>query len=110
MKIRLTEMNPNDEIKIRTQFSAYSFRVTNPVESRGVLCGGQLNEEHEAVFVEIVCPTNSTKPISGQLELGDRAVFILGSEALKRLTTSAITAIVVSEMPSTAADDCSIPE
>ena len=105
MEIRLREMNPNDEIKIRTQFSDYSFRVTDPVESRGVLCGGQLNQEHEAVFVEIVRPTNSTKPISGQLEPGDRAVFMFGRDALKKLTTSAITAIVVSEMRSTAVDD-----
>lgn len=105
MEFRVTEMNASDEIKIRTQFSDYSFRVTDPVECRGVLRGGQLDQEHEAILVEIVRPTNST-PISGQLEPGDRAVFIVGSDTLKRLTTSAIAAIVFSEVPSTAADDC----
>jgi len=106
MEIKVTDMNASDEIKIRTQFSDYSFRVIDPVECRGVLRGGRLDQEHEAVFVEILRPTNTTKPISGQLEAGDRAVFIVGSNTLKRLTTSTITEIVVSEPSEPPLDDC----
>ena len=106
MEITVPQMNASDEVTIRTQFSDYSFRIIDPIECRGVLRGGRLDQEHEAIFVEIVSPSNSTKPISGQLEPGDRAVFIVGSNTLKRLTTSAITGIVFSEVPSTAAGDC----
>jgi hypothetical protein len=105
MEITLTEMNPNDEIRLRTQFSDYSFRIIDPLECRGVLCGGRLREKYEAVFVEIVRPTKSTKMTTGQLAPGDRAVFIVGSNPRQRLTTSPITAIVVSEMGSRTADE-----
>ena len=106
MVIRAIEMNSSDEINIRTLFSDYRFRVIDPVECRGVLCGGRLDQEHEAIFVEIVRPTDSTKPISGQLEPGDRAVFIVGGNTLKRLTTSTITEIVLSEPSEPPLDDC----
>ena len=106
MEIRVTELNASDEVTIRTRNSDYCFRMINPLECRGVLSGGRLDRAYEAVFVEIVGPTNRPKRISNQLKPGDRAVFIFGNcDRAKKLTTSAITAIVVPETHSNAADD-----
>ena len=107
MEIRVTEMNPRDEIKLRTQFSDYSFRMIDPLQCRGVLRGGRLGmEKHEAIFVETIRPTDTATPMLDQLEPGDRAVFLVGSYTLKKLTTSTITEIVVSEPSEQPLDDC----
>jgi len=106
MEFRVTEMNASDEFKIRTQFSDFSFRVIDPIECIGVLRGGRLYQELKAIFAEIVGPTNSTNPISGHLEPGDRAVFIVGRNTPKRLTTSTINEIVLSEPSEQPLDDC----
>ena len=104
MEIRVTEMNASDEITIRTQFSDYSFRVTDPVRCRGVLTGGQLGTDlHDAIFLETIHPGNCEPRASPQLEPGDRAVFLIERENLSRLTTSIITEIVLSEPSS---EDC----
>ena len=51
MEIRVTEVNASDEITIRTQFSDYSFRVTDPVQCKGILSGGLPgNQQDEAFF------------------------------------------------------------
>ena len=51
MEIRVTEMNASDEITIRTEFSDYSFRLTDPVQCRGILTGGPLgDQQHDAFF------------------------------------------------------------
>ena len=107
MEILVTEMNPSDEIKIRTQFSDYRFRVTDPVECRGVLTGGKLGTDlHEALLAEAIHPEACETRASVQLEPGDRAVFLFAGNELKRLTTSTITEIVLSELTDTSTGDC----
>ena len=99
MEIRLTEMNASDEIEIRTQFSNYSFRVVDPEQCRGVLSGGRLDQEHEAIFLEPIRPT-------GHLGPGDRAVFLVGGNIFKRLITSTISEIIVAQPVEASPDDC----
>jgi len=106
MEIQVKEMKAIEEITIRTRCSDYRFRLVDAEHGRGVLSGGRLTEEHEAVFVEMIRPTNSATSVSDQLEPGDRAVFLVGSTELRTITTSPITEIVISEAPSTDSDDC----
>jgi hypothetical protein len=107
MQIRVTETNVSDEITIRTQFSDYRFRVIDPLHCRGVLRGGRLGmEQHDAIFVQTIRPTNNGSPLSGQMEPGDRVVFLVGRNTLKKLTTSTITELVVSEPAEQPLDDC----
>jgi len=107
MDVKTTDSNASDEIKIRTQFSNYSFRMMDPLQCIGLLRGGSLGiEEHEAILVETIRPTDNAMPLLDQLEPGDRAVFLVGSKSLKKLTTSTITEIVVSEPAEQTLDDC----
>ena len=107
MEIKVTDMNASDEVKIRTKFSDYSFRMIDPAHCRGVLRGGRLGmDQHEAIFVETIRPKDNAMPLSDQLAPGDRAVFLVGSNTLKKLTTSTITEIVVSEPSEQPLDDC----
>ena len=106
MEIRVKEMKAIEEITIRTRASDYRFRLVDPAQGRGVLSGGRLTEEHEAIFVETIRPTNCATPVSGQLEAGDRAVFLIGSTELRTITTSPITEIVISEAASEDNEDC----
>jgi hypothetical protein len=106
MEIKVKEMKAIEEITIRTRSSDYCFRLVDPSQGRGVLRGGRLTEDHEAVFVETIRPTRSAAPVSEQLGPGDRAVFLVGTNELRTLTTSPITEIVITEAPPTDADDC----
>ena len=107
MEIRVTAMRPSDEIKIRTQFSDYRFRLIDPLKCRGVLRGGRLGmDQHDAIYVETIRPKANARPLSDQLAPGDRAVFLVGSNTLKKLTTSTITEIVVSEPSEQPLDVC----
>jgi len=106
MEIRVKEMKAIEEITIRTRASAYRFRLVDPVQGKGVLTGGRLSEEQEAIFVETIRPTDIATPLLDQLEPGNRAVFLVGSTELKTITTSPITEIVISEAPPTDSDDC----
>ena len=100
-------MKAIEDITIRTLKSDYHFRLIDPAQGKGVLRGGRFNEEHEAVLVETIRPTNSATPMLDQLEPGDRAVFLVGSTELRTITTSPITEIVISEeAPSMDSDDC----
>ena len=105
MEITVTKMHASDEVRIRTLFSDYCFRVISPLECRGVLSGGRLSKEQEAIFVETIRPTSTAASLD-HLKPGDRAVFLVGTNEMMKLTTSVITEIVLSEVPSTAADDC----
>ena len=107
MEMKVTDMNASDEITIRTQFSDYSFRMIDPLQCRGVLRGGRLGmEKLEAILVETIRPTDNGTPLSDQLEPGDRAVFLIGNNTLKKLITSTITEIVMSEPSEQPLDDC----
>jgi len=59
MEIRVKEMKAIEEITIRTRASAYRFRLVDPVQGKGVLTGGRLREEQEAIFVKTIRPTDS---------------------------------------------------
>lgn len=106
MEIRVTQMNASDEIKIRTKFSDYSFRLTDPHQCSGVLSGGPLSGEHQAIFAGTILPASPGTTESGQLGPGARAVFIVGTKRLNRLTTSIITEISWSEATEITADEC----
>jgi hypothetical protein len=106
MEIRVKEMKAIEEITIRTKSSDYRFRLVDAEQGRGVLSGGRLTEEQEAVFLETIRPTNSVTPVSDQLEAGDRAVFLVGTNELRTMTTSPITEIVIAEAAATNSDDC----
>ena len=100
MGISVTEVNARAEIAIRTLFSDYNFRVTDPVQCRGFLSGGQLgNEPHDAFFAGAIPPAGSKPCESTRFETGHRAVFLVGGDDVIRLTTSIITEINLSETP-----------
>ncbi|HEX7296803.1 MAG TPA: hypothetical protein VF251_13675 [Pyrinomonadaceae bacterium] len=102
MEIKVKEMKTIEEITIRTRASDYRFRLIDPEQGRGILTGGRLTAEHEAVFVETIRPT----PMLDQLEPGDRAVFLVGTTELRTITTSPITEIVISEADAANNEDC----
>src|SRR5262245_6710865 len=104
MELRLTEMSASDEIKIRTQFSDYSFRLIDPHQCRGVLSGGPLRGGQMAVFAGTISPASSEPKPASQLEPGRRAVFLVGTKSLNKLTTSLITEISLTEVIERTAD------
>jgi len=104
MKLRFTDVNAGDEITIRTQFNNYSFRVTDPVRCRGSLSGGPLgNQQHDAFLAGARLPDSSQSDEPSRLETGYQAVFLVGGNDFRRLTTSTITEIIVAQ---TAAEVC----
>ncbi len=104
MGLRVTEVNASDEIKIRTQFSDYSFQVTDPGQCKGVLSGGPLGDrQHDALFAGAIPPASSQASDASRLEAGYRAVFLLAGPGIYRLTTSIITEITLFETP---VEDC----
>lgn len=107
MEICVSELNASDEIMIRTHFSDYSFRVVDLEKCIGVLTGGLLGTGlHEAMFVKAIRPANCETRSLGQLKPGDRAVFLVGRDNIRRLTTSVITEIVLSGVTESADGDC----
>ena len=101
MELRVTELNVSDEITIRTQFSDYSFRVTDPVQCIGILRGGRLgNQRREAYFAGTILPASSQSTEPARLETGYRFVFLIEGNGLKRLTTSTVTEIILSQTTS----------
>jgi hypothetical protein len=96
MEIRLTDTKALDEISIRTNHSDYSFRVTDPVESRGLLSGGRLgNKPCEALFSGVLIPSTFKKRAT--LEVGTRALFYVTiNNRLKFMITSLITSLAIS--------------
>ncbi len=99
MKLRVTDMNASYEITIRTQFSDYRFRVTDPVQCRGFLTGGPLgNQQHDAFLAEVL-PASVEGGEPFRLATGYRAVFFIGGNGFRRLTTSIITEISVAQSP-----------
>ena len=97
MELRVTELNASDEITIRTQFSDYNFRVTDPVQCRGILRGGRLGDQRrDAFFAGKILTANGQSSERSRLEAGYRFVFLIEGNGLKRLTTSIVTEIILS--------------
>lgn len=100
MEIRVTDVNARDEITIRTQFSDYRFRVTDPIQCRGIFSGGPPGEQqHAAFFAGEILPASRQPSASTRLETGGRAVFLIAGECFNKLTTSVIIEITFSETP-----------
>jgi hypothetical protein len=101
MELRVTELNVSDEITIRTQFSDYSFRVTDPVQCRGTPRGGRLGDQRQdAFFAGTILNANGRSSEPSRLEAGYRFVFLIEGNGLKRLTTSIVTEIILSQTTS----------
>ena len=91
MEIRVTSVDPMDEISIRTQRSEYRFCVTDPVRRRGILTGGILGNLRRDAFFDHVIPQDTHLPDASTLKTGTRVIFFVAAEgAVKRLTTSVI--------------------
>lgn len=100
MDITLKDINPSDQILIRTQNSEYRFSVVDPVERRGTLSGGFLGTQpRDAVLVGTLSEpennsSNSLDNVSNGLKTGRRALFYLTAKnGIERLITSIITGI-----------------
>ena len=110
MEIRLIDVEPMADIAIRTQFSHYIFRITEPQARRGFLSGGHLGtKQHEAFLVCTFLPeTFRTSRKLDQLETGHRAMFYLEGSRTHTLTTSVITELGFVAIQATAgsAGDC----
>jgi hypothetical protein len=109
MEIRLTDVEPMVDIAIRTRFSLYVFRVTEPKESRGLLSGGQLGTKpREAFLANTFLPANRWISKTDQLETGYRAMFYLEGTGPVVLTTSVITELEIgsTEVAESSAGDC----
>ena len=106
MEITVKEMKASDEITIRTESSDYRFRIVDPLQCRGVLRGSRLETEHEAIFIETIPSSSCTTHAPDQVKPGDRAVFLVGSDTVKRLTTSIISEIAFTEASEATPDAC----
>ena len=110
MEIRLIDVEPMVDIAIRTQFSYYIFRITEPRARRGYLSGGHLGtKQHEAFLACTFLPARfRTSGKSDQLETGHRALFYLEGSRTRTLTTSVITELgfVATQATAGSAGDC----
>jgi hypothetical protein len=110
MEIRLIDVEPMVDIAIRTQFSHYIFRITEPRARKGFLSGGRLGtKQHEAFLACTFRPTNfRTGGKLDQLETGHRALFYLDGSSTHTLTTSVITelGLVATQAAAGPAGDC----
>lgn len=93
MEINFDNVNPSDQISIKTKNSVYKFAIVEPKERRGILTGGSLGNRHrEAVLVSML---EGDEPGEAQsstvLKTGSRALFYMpASNGFERLITSAI--------------------
>jgi hypothetical protein len=101
MEINIKNLKANDEIAIRTQHSEYKFCVTNPALCRGLLSGGLLgDEQYDAVLTGAAGPAELQTRITGELEIGGSALFLVAAkESMKCLTTSVINDLVLAVVP-----------
>ena len=92
MEIKLSEVDRMVDIAIRTRFSYYIFRITEPGTRRGFLSGGRLGtNEREAFLSSTFLPANGRVRKSKHLETGYRAIFYLAGSGMHILITSVIT-------------------
>ena len=93
MEINFDNVNPSDQISIRTRNSLYKFAIVEPGERRGILTGGSLgNLRREAVLVSTIEGDESGEEESYTvLKTGSRALFYMpASNGFERLITSVI--------------------
>jgi hypothetical protein len=102
MEIIVTEMEPMVDIEIRTRFSYYIFRITEPRTCKGFLSGGRLGAEpREAFLANTFLPANRCVYKTDQLGTGYRAMFHLEGSKPVILTTSVIMELRFNARPAT---------
>jgi hypothetical protein len=108
MAISVNNLSPTDEISIRTQNSEYKFHVTDPTMGKGLLSGGTLGEIQREAFVwDGVITRGQPHQFSADLEIGRCAFFFVAfRDRLRRLTTSIVEDVSVSEIPAAKAAEC----
>ena len=100
MEIILTEIEPMVDIEIRTLFSYYIFRITEPKARKGFLSGGRLGAEpREAFLANAFLPANRRVSKADHLRTGYRAMFQLEGSGPHFLTTSVITELGFAAKP-----------
>ena len=108
MWIIVNDLKQMDEVTIRTQNSEYWFRVTDPTQGKGFLCGGLLGEaQHEASLCYGVAAGDQQPQFSARLEIGLSAFFyVYVRDSLRRLTTSEILDVSLARIPTQASTEC----
>src|SRR5205085_3183498 len=95
MGITFSEIQPKDQLLIKTANSEYHFRVIDAEQRRGQLTGGTLGDgEREAVLAGEISGTGGLGQLAQGLQPGGRAVFYLtATRGIERLITSVITRV-----------------
>jgi len=108
MWITVKDLKQMDEVTIRTQYSEYRFRVTDPTQGKGLLSGGLLGEvQHEATLCYEVAAGDQHAQLSARLEIGRCAFFyVYVRDRLRRLTTSEILDVSLTRIPTQASTEC----
>ena len=108
MWISVKDLKQMDEISIRTQNSQYLFRVTEPVQGKGLLSGGLLGPvQHEACLCDEVSTDDQELQFSVRLEIGCCAFFYVSVRgSLRRLTTSEILDVSWGRSPTQISTEC----
>ena len=97
-EIAFDEVNATDRILIQTQNSEYRFSVVDPEGRRGKLSGGSFgNQLQDATLVgALVGSRGNASSDTSKLKINSCALFYINVGAgLKRLTTSAITSLIL---------------
>ena len=109
MEIRLADVEARVEIAIRTVYSRYVFRVTEPKAGRGLLSGGRLGPKPRAAFLaNTFLATNRYISKKDRLAIGYHAMFYLDGTGPDIITTSVITDLgfAVSKPIDSSPEDC----
>jgi len=108
MWITEKDLKRMDEIFIRTQYSEYRFRITDPAKCKGLLSGGLLGEdEHEASLCCEVAIDGGKPQFFARLEIGRCAFFrVYVRDSLQRLNTSVIRDVSLARFLTEATTQC----
>ena len=109
MEIRLADVEAMAEIAIRTLYSCYVFRITEPKASRGLLSGGRLGTKpRDAFLANTFLGTNGYISKKDRLATGYKAMFYLGGTGPEVITTSIITelAFAATKPTNSSPEDC----
>ena len=109
MEINLADVGATVEIAIRTQYSIYVFRITEPRTGRGFLSGGRLGPKPRGAFLaNAFLGTNRYISKQDRLATGYKAMFYLDGTGPEIITTSVITELrfAVTRAADSSPEDC----
>lgn len=109
MEIRLADVEATVEIAIRTLYSRYIFRITEPQAGRGFLSGGRLGTKPRGAFLaNTFLGTNRCISKKDRLATGYKAMFYLDGTGPEIITTSVITELecAVTQRASISREEC----